>query len=302
VIAERSKTRYALVAALTLALISPWSGVAGAAPDREVGTEASLQMTHSLVVDGPDPHFGFSSVLNQAVVTSVNKVISVLGNVPQPANTTFVNATQGQIVTFTVTVVNPQGNVTLVDFLSPNMILVGLPTTPTGVTCVEGGTIGALPTSPSINPNAERITCSIPLLASGSSGVTLTFTASVVNGDPFANTACIYLQGAGPTTAPFQCQSVAVNSAPPVFPPPVPPVAPIPQVSIPIAPRPPLQFIPGAPAPLLPPPGPQMMPGMPPPGLPEVPVIPEADTVVLLVGGLAMLGAFAVLRRRRRAE
>ena len=40
------------------------------------------------------------------------------------------------------------------------------------------------------------------------------------------------------------------------------------------------------------------MAGMAPAAYPEVPVIPEADTVVLLIGGLAALGAVAALRGR----
>jgi uncharacterized repeat protein (TIGR01451 family) len=306
-IAERSKMRYAMVAALSLALISPWSGVAGAAPGLDVGSDASLQMTHSLRVDAPDPHFGFSSVLNQAVATSVSKFITLLGNVPLPPNTAFADAIQGQIVTFTVNVTNTTGNsVTLTDFLSPNMQIVGLPeatTLPAGVTCAPGGNIGALPTNPPVNPNASRFTCTFSPQADGAGGVNLVFTASVVAGDPFANTACIYRQGAGATTPPFQCQSVAINAPQAVFPPLIPAAAPGPQFAIPAAPRPPLQFIPGAPAPLLPPPGPVPgLQGAPPSGFAEVPVIPEADTVALLVGGLVVLGAFAVLRRRLRDD
>jgi hypothetical protein len=75
----------------------------------------------------------------------------------------------------------------------------------------------------------------------------------------------------------------------------------IPQVAIPAVPRPPVQFIPNPPPPLLPPTGP-IGPLRPPPAYPEVPVIPEADTVGLLAGGLLALGAFAVLRARRRHD
>jgi MYXO-CTERM domain-containing protein len=71
----------------------------------------------------------------------------------------------------------------------------------------------------------------------------------------------------------------------------------IPQVAIPAVPRPPVQFIPSAPGPLLPPIG-RLGPLQAPAQYPEIPVIPESDTVVLLLGGLAALGAVAVVRRR----
>jgi hypothetical protein len=99
----------------------------------------------------------------------------------------------------------------------------------------------------------------------------------------------------------------AGGAAAAVLPPPPPPGLPaaVPQLAIPAVPRPPLQFIPSAPAPLLPP-VPQLAPlqggggGLAaPPRYPEVPVIPEADSVALLLGGLVGLGAMAALRRRK---
>jgi hypothetical protein len=87
---------------------------------------------------------------------------------------------------------------------------------------------------------------------------------------------------------------------PPLPPPPGLPAA-IPQVAIPAVPRPPVQFIPSAPGPLLPPVG-RLAPLQAPAQYPEIPVIPESDTVVLLLGGLAALGAVAVARRRRHDD
>jgi hypothetical protein len=79
----------------------------------------------------------------------------------------------------------------------------------------------------------------------------------------------------------------------------------VPQVGIPAVPRPPVQFIPPAPAPLLPPQAPigalqgqGAMAGAP-PRYPEVPVIPETDSLALVLGGLAAVGAVALYRRRR---
>jgi hypothetical protein len=68
----------------------------------------------------------------------------------------------------------------------------------------------------------------------------------------------------------------------------------------PILPPPPLEFIPPPPPPLLPPPPPAPM--APPMAsmMPGVPVIPEADSLFLLVGGLAALGGLVALRTMRR--
>jgi len=87
---------------------------------------------------------------------------------------------------------------------------------------------------------------------------------------------------------------VVVRPLPPpvVLPPPVAPVV----VPIPVAP--PVALVPPAPPVALPPP---MAPGaMAGPGFPMVPIIPEADSLPLLIGGLAILGALAALRAQRR--
>ena len=73
----------------------------------------------------------------------------------------------------------------------------------------------------------------------------------------------------------------------------------------PILPPPPLQFIPPPPPPLLPPPPPAPAAGArAPAAFPEVPVIPEADSLFLVVGGLVALGGLVGLRslRRRRDD
>ena len=73
-------------------------------------------------------------------------------------------------------------------------------------------------------------------------------------------------------------------AAPPLLPPPPPP---------------PLAFLPPPPPPLLPPPPPAPPSARAP--FPEVPVIPEAESLGLLAAGLAGLGVLvAALRRRRR--
>jgi hypothetical protein len=91
--------------------------------------------------------------------------------------------------------------------------------------------------------------------------------------------------------------------------PPFPPVPP-PFIVPPILPP----LLPPPPPPLLPPPAPPLAacpPGCPPTQVtpqqpmmqfPEVPVIPEADSLALLVGGLAALGILAGWRARRRRD
>ncbi|HLH21682.1 MAG TPA: DUF11 domain-containing protein [Chloroflexota bacterium] len=109
------------------------------------------------------------------------------------------------------------------------------------------------------------------------------------------------LTAVGNITAAVPGQVGAPSTVPPLLPP-VPPApvgpAPLPAAALPLAP-PPL-----APPALLPPPparpvgaAPGMAPGAA-PVYPDVPVIPEADTLVLLAVGLAGLTARAALRRR----
>jgi hypothetical protein len=73
----------------------------------------------------------------------------------------------------------------------------------------------------------------------------------------------------------------------------------------PLLPPPPLQFLPPPPPPLLPPPpigGPPLG-GFPPPDNQfAVPIVPEADTLALLLGGLGALGLLGRWRARRRAR
>jgi len=75
---------------------------------------------------------------------------------------------------------------------------------------------------------------------------------------------------------------------------------------LPLLPPPPLQFIPPPPPPLLPPPPPAPIGGALTAASPmaSVPVIPEADSIFLVVGGLVAVGALAGLRslRRRRDD
>ncbi|HLH26722.1 MAG TPA: hypothetical protein VK066_29715, partial [Chloroflexota bacterium] len=71
--------------------------------------------------------------------------------------------------------------------------------------------------------------------------------------------------------------------------------------NLPVLPPPPLEFIPPPPPPLLPPPPPAPTGAAAPArgAFPEVPVIPEADSLGLLAAGLAGLGAVVGWRGRR---
>src|SRR5579884_1576984 len=71
--------------------------------------------------------------------------------------------------------------------------------------------------------------------------------------------------------------------------------APVPLLPPPVAPLPPPVVLPPLPAPLVPPPPP---PAAPAPAFPKVPVIPEAESLALLLGGL--LGFLGLRRLRRR--
>jgi len=76
--------------------------------------------------------------------------------------------------------------------------------------------------------------------------------------------------------------------------------------NLPILPPPPLEFIPPPPPPLLPPPPPAPTGAIAPARAPvDVPIIPEADSLFLVVGGLVALGGlvgYRSLRRRRDDE
>jgi hypothetical protein len=74
--------------------------------------------------------------------------------------------------------------------------------------------------------------------------------------------------------------------------------------NLPILPPPPLEFIPPPPPPLLPPPPPAPTGAMAPSraAFPEVPVIPEADSLFLVIGGLVALGGLVGYRRLRRRD
>jgi hypothetical protein len=106
--------------------------------------------------------------------------------------------------------------------------------------------------------------------------------ASVTGGTLSGNSATATVTAGQTTTVTFINDPSVTVIAPPLLPPPPPPLLP---------PPPP-------PPPLLPPPPPP--PPSAAPALPGVPIIPEADSLALLGGGLLALGGLVALRRWRR--
>jgi hypothetical protein len=275
----------------------------GAAP-------ASISVTTAVAdPDGPSPRFGLGSVLSQ-VATSITKVATSIspssfgplgpfGSSPfgSTASTSVTDpnnviVTPGQTVVFTISgnVQNStgtdvfdvfDGSLTYVSDTG-NCSVVTLPLTSGGVT---------FPVPTTVPPDIGGFLACDPIttLNGGNFSFTVTFTVNAnepPHTEPNFNVACVNNTA---FTVSFLCDSVA-GTVIPIGPPPIPP--------LPILPPPP------PPPPLLPPP-PMAPPSMARAPMPEVPVIPEADSLLLLVGGLAALGglaAFRVARRRHEDE
>jgi uncharacterized repeat protein (TIGR01451 family) len=200
-------------------------------------------------------------------------------------------ANVGAPLTYSVTVTNTTAaaatGVTVTDTLPPGAAFQSA--TATLGTCTGG--IGT-----------PTVTCSIGTLAAGASA-TATITVTVVPrpsgpGAPLTNTVTATAAGLPPATA-TAVTPLAGGPFPP-GPPPFPP--PFPGANLPPVPPPPLEFIPPPGPPPFPPPPPRGPLGAPRPPYAEVPIIPEADSLFLVVGGLATLGGLAALRRLRRPD
>jgi uncharacterized repeat protein (TIGR01451 family) len=185
----------------------------------------------------------------------------------------------GAQLTYTITVTNTAGftvnGITVTDTLPANTTFVSA--TSTAGTCT----------------GTTTITCNIGDLAAGA---TVTITIIVVPtplacGTTLSNTATVNGRIRGVAFTASDTATTQVNCPPLAVP------------NLPILPPPPLEFIPPPPPPLLPPPPPAptgAAPRMAP--FPEVPVIPEADSLFLLVGGLVALGGLVAYRRLRRRD
>jgi hypothetical protein len=235
----------------------------------------------------PSPRFGLGSLLNQAA-TAVSKIASTINGVPVPSADSVI-VTPGQTVVFTINgTIQPGSPNNVLDVFDGSLTFVSS----TG-SCV---TTSAPSPAPSLTPPdvGGYLLCT-PSVTLGTGAFSFQITFSVNGNEPphteaNFNVACVQ-------NTPF---SSAYNLCDPVSGTVVPITPPFP----PILPPPPLLPPPPPPPPLLPPP-PMAPPMMAPPSaaaMPGVPVIPEADSLFLLVGGLAALGGLVALRRMRRHD
>jgi hypothetical protein len=174
---------------------------------------------------------------------------------------------------------------------------------------VPTGTIATVLIPTTVNPFGEVLLGSAPAQACPAAPSTALVCTGVTTGIGLSGGTILVILPSGAVVATGVIQPAPpLPGAPPVIFPGAQGIAAIPRVSIPAVPAPPVQFIPPAPAPLLPPIGPipPLQGGQPPPVsrpvYPEVPVIPAADTLPLIFGGLALVGGFAALRGWRTSR
>ncbi len=145
----------------------------------------------------------------------------------------------------------------------------------------------ALTTTNPVAPGEGPFPCAVLPAVGGATNCNFTTTGNPLNGNTVAvcfTTAAAPVCVIGTVTGP--------GARPPIILP-----------NLPVLPPPPLEFIPPPPPPLLPPPPPAPTGAVAPrAAFPEVPVIPEADSLFLVIGGLVALGGlvgYRSLRRRR---
>jgi hypothetical protein len=147
----------------------------------------------------------------------------------------------------------------------------------------------ALTTTNTVNPGEGPFPCTA--LAAVGAATTCTFTTV---GNPLVGltVAVCFATAAAPACVLGSVAAGAGAAVPLVLP------------NLPILPPPPLEFIPPPPPPLLPPPPPAPTGAMAAPraAFPDVPVIPEADSLFLVIGGLVALGGLVGYRRLRRRD
>lgn len=271
---------------------------AAAEPAAVVAVPASQQS-----IEGPSPQFGFSRVLDQ-VTTTVSKVATSINNTPvtNPKNVTL---SPGQTIIYTVSgQVQNLDSPDVVDIFDSSLSYVFdtgqcFPAADTGITVnftTQPSSVGGV------------LICNPLLFGTNQSfSFQITFTVqpnAQPHTDPNFNVACV--EGGRSQNLFNLCDSVAGTvsggqTTPTPTPTPTPPTVPcLPCVPF-LDPGPPLLLPPPPPPPpLLPPPplgvGTGAIRGAP---MAPVPVIPEADSVLLVVGGLGALGLVAAWRRRR---
>jgi hypothetical protein len=140
----------------------------------------------------------------------------------------------------------------------------------------------------------EAVPCTPALAAAPAPGTVVRCTATTVGNALQGASAVLVFPGVGAAAGPAVGPAVVTGPGPAAAV--VPPAA----AAVPLLPPPPPIFLPPPPSPLIPAPPSALGTGM--MQMPEVPVIPEADTLPLLLGGLAALGALAGWRARRRPQ
>jgi hypothetical protein len=145
----------------------------------------------------------------------------------------------------------------------------------------------ALTTTNAVAPGEGPFTCTALAAAGGTTTCTFTTAGNPLNG---LTVAVCFATAAAPVCV------FGTVTGPGV-------VNPVILPNLPILPPPPLEFIPPPPPPLLPPPPPAPTGAMAPrAAFPDVPVIPEADSLFLVIGGLVALGGLVGYRRLRRRD
>jgi hypothetical protein len=287
--------RWALVLALVIAALAP-SGSWGARSAQAAGVpetiEAGLGNLLRESAEAPESlaaeaHFGFSNVLSQAV-TPIGTTCFGVGTVCRANLTTVGLSTSGGPVVEVGTVVLGPCPSTTTDNCVQFTVTSG-----TGGFTVQG-IVG--PAQPFLIPGDLPI-LRIPVVDQFGTFSTRDVQCAAVDGTGRSTCNATISDPVWPQTGGQVEVRVARNQA--VI---LPPVANIPP--------PPLEFVPQPPPPPLLPPGAPVPPlqgaaagaPSPPARYPAVPVIPEADSLLLLAGGLAAVGAFAWWRRNRQAE
>jgi hypothetical protein len=289
---------------LALALLVGLALPVSAAPTTVVGTEDSLAIASAVSItdalasiDRPSHHFGFSqaSVLAQITPSQAQQVLPGLGYTGVATNGCAAIVGQTCQVTGAIT-----GSATITASATWNLTVVAAP---------AGALVGGIPQAFALTTiNAVGLgEGPFPCTALAAAGGTTTCTFTTVGNPLVGTTVAVCFPPAAAGALPL-CVVGSVTG-PGVVPPivPVPPVAPVvpPAAAFlqpPLVPPPPAQFIPPPPPPLLPPPPPAPTGGLAAPSgaFPAVPVIPEADSLFLVIGGLVALGGLVGYRRLRR--
>jgi hypothetical protein len=293
-----------LVAMLALALLVGLVLPASAAPNTVIGPGDSLATAGAVTapdapasIDGPGHHFGFTqaSVVAQVTASQAQQVLAGLGYTGVATNPCVVTIGQVCQVTGAIT-----GSATITGSASWNITVTAPP---------AGALVGGIPQAFALTTANAVGLGEGPFPCSAFVAGTATTCAFVTAGNPLLGTTVAVCYppaavGGLPLCVVGTVTGVGVIApiVPPVVPPPVfPPVAP--PISPPLLPPPPQQFIPPPPPPLLPPPPPAPTGALTVPSAaayPAVPVIPEADSFLLVVGGLVALSGLVGYRRVRR--